>query len=193
MKKQSQQHILPTSTVLASPQFHLPKRQRLLDDGKIHHGHNPQADDATPSQAPMPEAKQTISQKEKSHADTGDSANSTEWPGLDPPRMWNGDVVTGASTGKLRTQNKRRRHALQAAQPPPAVWSVHAGTGHECGIEDGSRRFGLPVKKGHPNRLGRHPLVEKRWRQCPLSFRLFRQRDSKNGSVARGHIQRVYS
>eukprot|EP00569_Conticribra_weissflogii_P019665 CAMPEP_0171425360 /NCGR_PEP_ID=MMETSP0881-20121228/3277_1 /TAXON_ID=67004 /ORGANISM="Thalassiosira weissflogii, Strain CCMP1336" /LENGTH=153 /DNA_ID=CAMNT_0011944669 /DNA_START=176 /DNA_END=635 /DNA_ORIENTATION=- len=148
MKKQSQQHILPTSTVLASPQFHLPKRQRLLDDGKIHHGHNPQADDATPSQAPMPEAKQTISQKEKSHADTGDSANSTEWPGLDPPRMWNGDVVTGASTGKLRTQNKRRRHALQAAQPPPPSGPYMLAQDMSAALKMAAAALDYPSRKG---------------------------------------------
>ena len=79
--------------------------------------------------------------------------------GLDPPCHNDGSTGTGASTHKLRVENKRRRHALQEGQAPQEFWSRHAGQ-FELRGKDGHR----PSHRGGmcPGGLAqRHPAADK--------------------------------
>lgn len=46
-------------------------------------------------------------------------------PGLLPPMLASTAPVTGATTPRLRIENKRKRKKLQAAQPQQDWWTVH--------------------------------------------------------------------
>ena len=48
--------------------------------------------------------------------------------GLHPPQLKSNDAVTGATTARLRVENKRRRKQQQRSQPQPEWWTTHAGT-----------------------------------------------------------------
>ena len=47
--------------------------------------------------------------------------------GLLPPRLHSTDIVTGATTGRLRIENKRRRKHQQRHQQQPDYWTTHKG------------------------------------------------------------------
>jgi len=50
--------------------------------------------------------------------------------GLRPPRLQSDHLVTGATTPRLRLENKRRRKHLQRKQAQPEWWTTHMGTFH---------------------------------------------------------------
>ena len=48
--------------------------------------------------------------------------------GLDQPRLRaTGEVITGINKKKLRTENRRKRRALQQAQTKPTPWTEYIG------------------------------------------------------------------
>ena len=60
--------------------------------------------------------------------DTEAATNTSQWPGLNPPRI-NGQIpVNGSNKRQLKRQNKARRIDKQLNQTGATYWSTHQGT-----------------------------------------------------------------
>ena len=115
----------------------------------------PNTRDLTPPKASAPTSDlmpriPTTKQAERSNKDPQSMSHTVQWAppvqstsptdsgprqngskstpsGLRPPRLQSDTHVTGATTKRLRIENKRRRKQLQAEQPQQEWWSMHAG------------------------------------------------------------------
>ena len=89
--------------------------------------------------------------------------------GLAPPCHNDQSAVTGATTDRLRLENRRRRHAQQEAQPPQGHWRKHQG---DVVLPVLDRNRGIHLGGMCPTGLAKHhpaadTLLEYATKGCP--------------------------